>query len=210
MSDPARMSQIHAVQRGVGELDASKPQVRTISLSQTFEVARAVLWQTCTYGDQLGKWFLPISGDLRLGGRFEVEDNATGVIEDCQPTRFFSSTWEYDEDVGRIELELAAEGESQTRLIFRHISCVEEALWGNFGPGALGIFWDIALMRLAVHLSSESQGVRVDLTDWAASMDGYRFLLSSSQSWCAANISVGADPVAAQRAADRAMTAYRS
>jgi len=43
---------------------------------------------------------------------------------------------------------------------------------------------------------------------WMASEEGRRFMTLSSERWCAANIAAGADPAAAQAAADRTTAAY--
>ena len=53
-------------------------------------------------------WFLPVTGDLRLGGRFQVEGNAGGVVERCDPPRSFAATWECGESTSWLEVRLAA------------------------------------------------------------------------------------------------------
>jgi hypothetical protein len=36
---------------------------------------------------------MPISGDLRVGGRYRLEGNASGTIERWDPPRSFAATW---------------------------------------------------------------------------------------------------------------------
>ena len=43
------------------------------------------MWDACTDPERIGRWFLPVSGDLRLGGRYQLEGNAGGEILRCEP-----------------------------------------------------------------------------------------------------------------------------
>ena len=60
--------QLDAVTRGVttGERDGAETRVQT--LAQTYPAPIEDVWDAVTT-DRIGRWFLPISGDLRLGGR---------------------------------------------------------------------------------------------------------------------------------------------
>ncbi|WP_344351246.1 SRPBCC domain-containing protein, partial [Catellatospora coxensis] len=53
------------------------------SLTQTFPASLENLWEACTDPERLGKWFAPVAGHFRLGGRYVVEDNAEGTITAC-------------------------------------------------------------------------------------------------------------------------------
>ena len=44
---------------------------------------QADLWDALTNADRIPRWFLPVSGDLRVGGRYQLEGNAGGVVERC-------------------------------------------------------------------------------------------------------------------------------
>jgi uncharacterized protein YndB with AHSA1/START domain len=41
----------------------------------------------------VSRWFLPIQGELRVGGSYQLEGNAGGTIEKCEPPRHFRVTW---------------------------------------------------------------------------------------------------------------------
>src|SRR5580693_9663876 len=56
---------------------------------------QADLWDAVTSADRLPRWFLPVSGDLRVGGRYQTEGNAGGVVERCSPPESFAVTWEF-------------------------------------------------------------------------------------------------------------------
>ena len=198
-----------ATERKVEVGTESDPEVRILTLSRLFDAPTDIVWSACTAGDQLNQWFLPISGELHEGGRYEIADYTSGLIQKCRRKEFVSATWESGPDMSWLELMFLPQS-SGTSLIFKHFAYIKLEEWSRFGPGALGIFWDLAFMRLASHLTRGPENNRLDMRPWAVSIEGYKFMLMSSQAWCAANISAGANPLEAQRAADRAMTAYRS
>jgi len=147
--------QINAVRRQVGTCMLEAGEARTVTISQTYDASIDDVWDACTNPERIVRWFLPISGDLRLGGRYQLEGNAGGKIERCDPPNSFAATWEYGGDVSWIEVRLAIEPKSGTRFELEHIAHVDDERWAEFGPGAVGVGWDMGLMGLALHLSSE-------------------------------------------------------
>jgi hypothetical protein len=73
--------QINAVRREVGRRLLEAGEGRTVTVSQTYEASIDDVWDACTNPERIRRWFLPISGDLRLHGRFELAGNASGTIE---------------------------------------------------------------------------------------------------------------------------------
>ena len=112
------------------------------------------LWDACTNPERIARWFLPVSGDLRPGGRYEFEGNASGTIERCEPPHSLAATWEYGGQTSWVELRLMPEAEGRTRFALEHIAHVDDEIWAQFGPGAVGIGWDLALIGLTLHLAS--------------------------------------------------------
>ena len=110
--------------------------------------------------------------------------------------------------VSWIEVRLTAEPGGGTRLVLEHIAHVNDELWAEFGPGAVGIGWDMGFMGLAVHLSSGRSADPEEIAAWAASAEGRQFMTLASQRWCDASIAAGADEAAAPAAADRTTAAY--
>ena len=51
-----------------------------------------------------------------------------------------------------------SEGPDRARVELEHIAHVEEH-WEQFGPGAVGIGWDLGLVGLAIHLSPERRSI---------------------------------------------------
>jgi uncharacterized protein YndB with AHSA1/START domain len=200
--------QISAVRRHVGRRVLEAGEARVITISQTYDAPIDDLWDACTDPERIPRWFLPISGDLRLGGHYQFEGNAGGTIERCDPPKSFAATWEYGGDVSWIEVRLSAEPEGGTRFELEHTAHIDEERWAEFGPGAVGIGWDMGLMGLALHLST---GAAVDPREsaaWVASGEGKEFMSLSSRRWCDASIAAGTDEAGARAAADRTTAAY--
>ncbi|MGQ0573251.1 MAG: SRPBCC family protein [Pseudonocardia sp.] len=198
--------QISAVRRSVGTrvLEAGEARVQTIS--QTYPSDVVDVWDACTNAERLPRWFAPVSGDLRLGGRYQVEGNAGGTIERCDPPKGFAATWEFGGEVSWIEVALVPEGEG-TRFTLEHVAHVKDEFWTQYGPGATGVGWDLALLGLATHLATGAD-VPPEASTWAVSPAGLRFVAESSAAWCAAGVEAGADLTAAREAAARTTAFY--
>ena len=152
---------------------------------------------------------MPISGDLRPGGRYAFEGNASGTIERCEPPRSLAATWEYGGQVSWVEVRLTPEGEGRTRFALEHIAHVDDDLWAQYGPGAVGLGWDGALLGLTLHITTGAdQPDREAVEAWQASEDGRRFFTLSSDRWAEASIADGTDPEDARAAAARVTDAY--
>lgn len=137
-----------------------------MSISQTCDATIDDFWDACTHPERIPRWFLPISGDLRVHGRYELEGNASGTIEHCDPPKSFSATWEYGGEVTWIEVRLSSEA-GGTRFELEHTAHVDDERWAEFGPSATGIGWDMGLPGLTSHLAS---GETLDPRDSAAWM----------------------------------------
>jgi uncharacterized protein YndB with AHSA1/START domain len=201
--------QINSVQRRVGSRMVDAGEARTVIVGRTYEAPIEDLWDACTNAERIPRWFLPISGELRVGGRYQLQGNAGGTIERCDPPRSFAATWEMGGQVTWIELRLSPEANGGTRFELEHIAHVDDELWAQFGPGAVGVGWDLALSGgLVRHLASGESVDPAEAAAWSASEEGRRFMTLSSQAWCDASIAAGTDADAARAAAARATAAY--
>src|SRR5689334_14505225 len=68
---------------------------RVLVVSRTYPAAREEVWDALTNLTRISKWFLPVTGDLREGGSFQIEGNASGSILKCSAPSSFEITWEY-------------------------------------------------------------------------------------------------------------------
>jgi uncharacterized protein YndB with AHSA1/START domain len=201
--------QISAVRRQVGSRVLEAGEARVVTVSQVYKASVDELWDACTNPERIPRWFLPISGDLRVNGRYQLEGNAGGTVERCDPPHSFAATWEYGGEVSWIEVRLSAESESQARFELEHVAPVDDERWAEFGPGAVGIGWEMGLMGLTLHLSSDGRAVDPqEAMAWAASDEGKRFMSLSSQRWCEASIAAGTPEAEARSAAERTTAAY--
>jgi hypothetical protein len=105
-------------------------------------------------------------------------------------------------------VRLTAEPAGGTRFTLEHVGHVKDEFWQEFGPGAVGVGWDTALLGLAGHLGAAPRVDPADGVAWLASEEGRRFVAESSEQWYAAHVASGADAAAARDAADRTTAAY--
>ncbi|MFC4942115.1 SRPBCC family protein [Pseudonocardia sp. GCM10023141] len=200
--------EINATQRRIGSRTLDAGEARVLTIAQSYDTGIEDLWDACTNIERIPRWFLPISGELQVGGKYQIEGNAGGTVERCDRPNSFAATWEYGGEVSWIEVRLVAEGAERTRFELEHTAAVEDERWAEFGPGAVGIGWDMMLMGLGSHLGSGA-GVRPeDAMAWMVSDEGRAFMTASSEAWYAASVAAGTPAEQARAAADRCTAAY--
>jgi uncharacterized protein YndB with AHSA1/START domain len=195
-----------AVDREVREVERDGRPTRVVVASRTYDTNVDDLWDAISNPERIPRWFLPVTGDLREGGRYQLEGNAGGTITRCLPPRELSLTWEYAGAVSWVEVRLNEQA-GGTRLVLEH-SAEPDPHWEKYGPGAVGIGWELGLFGLALHLGS---GVAVDpkaFEAWSASEAGKGFVRQSSDGWAAAGIAAGADAEQARAAAANTTAFY--
>lgn len=166
------------------------------------------VWDAVTNAERLPRWFMPVSGDLRVGGRYQLEGNAGGTVEACERPQRLAVTWEYGGDVGWVEVHLAPAGDDGTELRLLHEAHVDPAFWEQFGPGAVGVGWDLALWGLALHLGTGASVDPAEAEAWSVGPEGQAFVTSAATGWAAAAVGDGEDPAAAQAAGERTIAFY--
>jgi len=200
--------QINAVKRTLGTRTIDTGEAHVITISQSYDTDQDDLWDAVTNIERIPRWFLPISGDLTVGGAYQLEGQAGGTILTCDPPKNFTATWEYGGNVSWIDVSVSSDGPDRARLVLEHITDVDDEIWREFGPGGVGMGWDSMLLGLALHLAT---GESVDPSFgqlWLGTEDGRRFLALSGEQWYAANVALGVDRAAARALADRCLTAY--
>jgi len=200
---------ISTVRRTLADRVLEAGEARVSTISQVYDTDLDDLWDAVTRPERIPRWFLPITGELREGGRYQFEGNAGGTISRCDKPHGFSATWEYNGDVSWVEVRLTTEGDGRARFELEHVAHVADEFWEQYGPGATGIGWDMGLLGLAMHL--ENQAAQLDrpaVDAWMASDEGKLLLRLSSDGWAEAAIANGADPATARERADRSYAAY--
>jgi uncharacterized protein YndB with AHSA1/START domain len=199
---------IGAVTRVVDDRQRDGRPARVVVATRTYDSDIADVWDAITSAERIPRWFLPISGELRLGGRYQLTGNAGGEITACEPPRHVAMTWEFGGEVSWVEVRLTEESEDRTRLVLEHIAHVDDDRWNQFGPGAVGVGWDLTLLGLDEHLRS---GAAVDTEAamaWTMSDAGKEYLRRSSDDWARASVAAGTDAAAAAAAAARTTAFY--
>src|SRR5690349_5454927 len=202
--------QIEAVRRQVGRRAIEAGEARTVTVSQTYDATVDDLWDALTSAERIPRWFLPVSGDLRLGGRYQLVGNAGGTVESCDAPNSYGVTWEYGGGVTWVTVRLTEVEPGRTRVELQHVAPSADLgaeMWEQFGPSATGIGWDQTLLGLAQHLSTGE--VRPDnAQEWLVSDEGISFMRGSADRWASAHVAFGADADVARAAADTTFAAY--
>jgi hypothetical protein len=160
-----------------------------------------------TTAERIPRWLLPVTGDLRPGGSYQLEGNAGGTILECEAPHRLRVTWEYGGGMSWVTATLSPEGAGRTTVEIEHVTPVDEH-WEQFGPGAVGIGWDSTVLGLALHLSGGELGGPEEAVAWSVSPEGLEFMRLSGEQWYAAHVAAGEPEQAARAAADRTITAY--
>ncbi|PJI90928.1 SRPBCC domain-containing protein [Luteimicrobium subarcticum] len=215
-------AQIGSVARTVDVRTVDGALQDEVVLAQSFAADLDTVWQAVSRTDRITQWFLPVTGELVDGGRYAVEGNASGTVLDCRAPHRFEVTWEFAGEVTWVTVELAREGEdgplevgpadppvvgdAGTRLTLVH-RLPRAPQWESFGPAAVGIGWDSALLGLARHLAAGSTGGRL-APEWVQSTGGLDFLEASGRAWGHAHAASGVADDVAHAAAGRTVAAY--
>ncbi|HJZ33003.1 MAG TPA: SRPBCC domain-containing protein, partial [Hyphomicrobiaceae bacterium] len=69
---------IGAVTRTVERQDRDGRPARVVIAARSYDAEVAEVWDAMTNAERIPRWFLPITGDLRLGGRYQLHGNAGG------------------------------------------------------------------------------------------------------------------------------------
>ena len=171
--------QIGAISRDVSRQHAESGETVAVTLQRRYDADQADVWQAITDPDRVRRWFLPLTGDLREGGSFQLEGNASGDIMTCEPPRHLMVTFGGESSI--VDVLLSDDGQ-QTLLMLTHSVPIELA---GSGAGALyvGPGWDGALLGLALHLAGE---VTEDPVAAASSPRVQDINVSSISQWVAA------------------------
>lgn len=199
--------EVSAVRRTVGSRTLEAGEAALVTVSRAFPTDVADLWSACTEADRIARWFLPVTGELRLGGTYQLQGNAGGTVTACDPPTGFDATWEFGGGVSWIEVRLTPDDDG-ARFTLTHVAHVDDDHWRTYGPGAVGIGWDLGLLGLAAHLTGGG-GITPDQAEaWSASDEGRAFMAASGDEWARASVDAGMPADDARARADRTVAFY--
>lgn len=198
---------IGAVQREVRTVDDPDGEQRAVVLRRTYDTDPADLWDALTDPERIPRWFSPVTGDLQLGGRFQIEGNAAGEVLTCDAPEHFAITWEFGGEVSWVDVRLTPDGDG-TRFELQHRATVGGEHWELFGPGAVGIGWDLSVLGLGLHLETGQPVDPAEVEAWSTSDEGKAFITASGTAWGEADAAGGEPEDVARTRAQATIDAY--
>lgn len=180
---------------------------------RSFDTTVEDLWDAITTRERLARWFGVVDGDLKLGGRYQIKGNASGSITRCERPEAVDVSWEYMGHTSWVQGRLARDGQ-RARLTLEHIAHkdgVGAALehFKKYGPGAVGVGWDLWFYGLARHLAEPTGAFDHEAGEaWLGSSEGAACVRASGEGWGAAYVASGADPDEASAQAERTIAFF--
>lgn len=214
------------VTRQVRHFDKDGKPASAVVLARAYDTSVEDLWEAVTSKERVPRWFLPLEGDLKLGGRYQLIGNAGGTITACTPPHHFAATWEFGGGTSWIDVTVADARDSvlefdavkrhkdasktklQALLTLEHTAFIEDH-WNQFGPGAVGVGWDLCLAGLDMYLASGTPIDPAAAEAWMGSPNGKDFVGANGELWRAAHVAGGAEAAVAKASAERTIAFYR-
>ncbi|MGW5639672.1 SRPBCC family protein [Streptomyces sp. NPDC003832] len=193
------VDEINRLHRAVGTRQVDAGEARTVLLRRSYDAGIADVWDAVTSPERIARWFLPVTGDFEVGGKYQLEGNAGGEILQCDEPDLLRVSWLFGPDPGfsEVAVRLTAQGEEATVLELEHMAVVPEEFWGQYGPGATGVGWDLAMLGLGMHLAGGGFSPE-QAEEWSMSEEGRACMRRSGELWGAAYAASGADTATAQ------------
>jgi uncharacterized protein YndB with AHSA1/START domain len=182
------VNQINATHREIGNHPVSAGEGRSLLLRRAYGYPVADVWDACTSRERLARWLGQVDGDLRLGGTFQLKDNAGGRILRCEEPHLLAVTWSFGGGMDtEVELRLTPGPDGGTVLELEHSSpaAIVDDLVRQYGPGGtigLGGGWDLTLLGLDQFL----RGADLDPATWEDTPEAKEFATRSCHAWGAA------------------------
>lgn len=184
--------------------------VRIVSGARTYDADIEELWGAVTDVERIPLWFAPISGDLQLGGRYQIKGNAGGEITRCDKPSALDITWEYSTSISwvTVRLEPVSDG---TRLTLEHLIGKDEeseAHWKKYGPGATGVGWEPGFLGLGQYVETGEAVLESENNLWLTSTEGKTFMRGCAMAWGVAHVEAGEERAIAEAMAAKTAAFY--
>ena len=169
------LEHINAVQRDVSRTG----ETVTVVMRRSYQAEPDELWDALTDPERMRRWFMPVSGELKVGGTFQLEGNAGGEILECDPPKRFKLT--FGGPTSLLELRLLPGSGDSTELELEH-SMSEAPAPGGSGALWVGPGWDGGFLALGLYLAGEiAEGT--DPVAMADSPEVIKFNEQSVRAW---------------------------
>jgi uncharacterized protein YndB with AHSA1/START domain len=135
------------VTRTVRNFEKDGKPASTVTLTRLYDTSVDDLWDALTSKERIPRWFLPIEGELKLGGKYQLKGNAGGTITACTPPSHFAATWEFGGRMSWVDVKVAADS-SKARMTLWSIlqssritgTSLAQARWVSVGTSPS---WDL-------------------------------------------------------------------
>ncbi|GAA4063102.1 SRPBCC domain-containing protein [Nonomuraea soli] len=191
------LDELAAVHRTMGSGTVPAGEAYTVELRRRYDAEIDDVWDAITNPGRLRRWLNSVSGDLRLGGTFQLGSGEHGDILLCEPPHLLKVSWLYGPDAdawpgtSEVEVRLSPGRGGATQLELIHAAFIEEPSFPTYGPGAGGVGWDLALLTLARFLTD---GELSDHEEFERSPEGREFSRRSAAAWGQAHLAAGGEP----------------
>jgi uncharacterized protein YndB with AHSA1/START domain len=135
--------------------------MRVVIASRTYGTSVEDLWDALTNVTRISSWFLPVTGRLRVGGRYRFSGHARGHIVRYEPPQVLGVTWQVEGSVSWVTVTLAGNSEGSTTLELEHVTPARDH-WKQLGAGSVGVGWDVAMANLARHIAGGPSVLRTE------------------------------------------------
>jgi uncharacterized protein YndB with AHSA1/START domain len=104
-------------------------EARVAVFRRTYDAAIEDVWNACTDPERLGRWYVPVNGDLRLGGTFQQAGMGSGEIVSCDAPHYLKLS--LGNGVDEIELRLSTSANGGTALELQHATTIDQHTIGG-------------------------------------------------------------------------------
>jgi len=143
-------NEIDAITREVSRRQGPDGEEIAVLIRRSYDAPSMEVWDALTDPERMKRWFYPISGDLQVGGTFQLEGNAGGEIKRCEPPSLLEVT--FGGPTSLVVLRLSPDGEERTVLELEHTVPIALAMNGA-GSLYVGPGWDGAFVALDLYLN---------------------------------------------------------
>ncbi|MGW8815011.1 SRPBCC domain-containing protein [Gordonia terrae] len=191
------LDELAAARREMGASKLPAGDAYTIELRRRYRAHIDDVWDAITNPERLARWLKPVTGDLRLGGKYELEGGEHGEILACEPPRLLTVSWLFGPEAdawpgtSEVRVRLTPGPTDDTEFELVHAAFVGEPLFPTYGPGAGGVGWDLLLLALSRLLGG---GETADHDALEKSPEVREFIRRSAAAWGEAHLATGAEP----------------